>query len=65
MSAINDLDKSARLMKDDFAWLSVDYFFIGKSYLALNKQDLAISNFKKIDSIFNKHEFILPELREN
>lgn len=65
LSAISDLDESVRLMKDDFSWLSVNYFYIGKSYLALNKEDLAISNFKKIDSIFNKHEFILPELREN
>lgn len=64
-SAIGNLDESLKLMKDDFAWASVDYFYIGKSYLALKNENLAISNFKKIDSIFNKHEFILPELREN
>lgn len=65
ISAIDNLDESLKLMRDDFAWASVDYFYIGKSYLALKNEDLAISNFKKIDSIFNKHEFILPELREN
>lgn len=64
-ASIDNLDQSLKLMKDDFAWTSVDYFYIGKSYLALNKEDLAIANFKKIDSIFQKQEFILPELREN
>ncbi|WDF45791.1 AraC family transcriptional regulator [Chryseobacterium sp. KACC 21268] len=64
-AAIDNLDQSLSLMKDDFAWSSIDYFYKGKSYLALNKEELAISNFKKIDSIFNKQEFILPELREN
>ncbi|MCD9855814.1 AraC family transcriptional regulator [Epilithonimonas sp. JDS] len=64
-AAITNFEESLGIMKDDFAWASVDYFYIGKSYLALNKKDLAISNFKKIDSIFTKHEFILPELREN
>jgi len=64
-SAIEYLTQSLHLKKDDFAWESVDYFYIGKSYLALKKEDLAISYFKKIDSIFTKQEFILPELREN
>jgi len=64
-SAIENFDQSLSMMKDDFAWMSIDYFYVGKSYLALKNEDLAISNFKKIDSIFNKHEFILPELREN
>ncbi|MNK82245.1 Helix-turn-helix domain protein [compost metagenome] len=64
-SAITYLDESLELLKDDFAWESLNYFYIGKSYKALNDEQLAISNFIKIDSIFNKHEFILPELREN
>jgi hypothetical protein len=64
-SAIDNLKQSLQIMNDDFAWESVNYFYLGKSYLALKKQDLAISNFKKIDSIFTKQEFLLPELREN
>lgn len=64
-SSIDYLTQSLNLIKEDFAWKSVDYFYIGKSYLALKKEDLAISNFKKIDSIFDKQEFLLPELREN
>jgi len=53
------------IRNDDFAWASVDYFYIGKSYLGLLNEKMGISNFKKVDSIFQKHEFILPELREN
>ena len=64
-SSISYLEESLGLLKDDFAWKSFNYFYIGKSYKALNNDSLAITNFKKIDSIFNKHEFILPELREN
>ncbi|PZU85872.1 MAG: AraC family transcriptional regulator [Chryseobacterium sp.] len=64
-SAIDYLNQSLALINDDFAWKSVDYFYIGKSYSALNKDNEAISNFKKIDSMFVKHDFVLPELREN
>lgn len=49
----------------DFAWESVSYFYLGKSYLALNKQKEANNYFTKVDSIFQKNNFILPELREN
>ena len=49
----------------DFTWVSVSYFYIGKSYLGLKHQKEAIENFIKVDSIFQKHNFILPELREN
>lgn len=64
-SAIGFLEQSLDLMKDDFAWISIDYFYIGKSHLALGNEEDAIANFKKIDSIFTTHNFILPELREN
>lgn len=64
-SAIDYLNQSLGLMTDDFAWESVDYFYIGKSQLALKNEEAAIKNFKKIDSIFTKQNFILPELREN
>ncbi len=49
----------------DFAWLSVDYFYIGKTLMSLKNNNEAISNFKKVDSIFQKNHFILPELRQN
>lgn len=50
---------------NDFAWATVDYFYIGKSYLAINNPQKALFYFQKVDSVFNKHNFILPELREN
>ncbi|MCT4318872.1 helix-turn-helix domain-containing protein [Elizabethkingia anophelis] len=49
----------------DFAWASVVDFYIGKSYLSLHQEEEAVAQFKKVDSIFQKHNFILPELREN
>ncbi|MBK1895278.1 helix-turn-helix domain-containing protein [Chryseobacterium paridis] len=49
----------------DFARLSVNFFYIGKSYAGLKKNEESISYFRKVDSIFQKHQFILPELREN
>lgn len=49
----------------DFAWESVSYFYLGKAYSALNQQKEATNYFTKVDSIFQKNNFILPELREN
>ncbi|MEY8761740.1 AraC family transcriptional regulator [Chryseobacterium tongliaoense] len=66
-SALDHLGQSTFPIKDkgDFAWLSVDYFYTGKSYAGLKNNAESISYFKKVDSIFQKHQFILPELREN
>lgn len=66
-SAIEHLSQSLSSVKNsgDFAWLSVDYFYIGKSHLGLKSNSESISYFRKVDSIFQKHQFILPELREN
>lgn len=65
--ALSDLNLSLPSIRNsrDFARLSVNYFFIGKSYLGMNDAKKSVIYFKKIDSIFNKHQFILPELREN
>ena len=65
--SINLLNKALPEIKKnkDFAWESVSYFYLGKSYLALNKQKEANNYFTKVDSIFQKNNFILPELREN
>ena len=66
-TALAALGQSLPAIKNsrDFARLSVNYFFIGKSYLELKDSKKSVGYFKKIDSIFNKHQFILPELREN
>ena len=66
-SALNNLNQSLPSIKKagDFAWLSVDYFYIGKGHLYSKNAAESIIYFKKVDSIFQKHQFILPELREN
>jgi len=66
-SAISEFDKSlVGLIKiDDFTWTSVAYFYRGQSYERLGKENPALENYKKVDSIFNRHHFILPELRGN
>lgn len=65
--AIHSLTSSLPVLKknNDFSWTSVADFYIGKSYLGLGKQERAIQQFEKVDSIFQKHTFIVPELREN
>lgn len=50
---------------DDFTWASYIYFYRGKSYTNEGKLELAVKDYKKVDSIFNKNKFILPELRSN
>ena len=48
---------------DDFAWLTVCYSYLGKSHWKLGQIDEGIKDFEKIDSIFLKHSFVLPEVR--
>lgn len=48
----------------DFANVSVAYFYIGKSFWALNQKDKAVTYFKKEDDIFKKENYIRPDLRE-
>ena len=50
---------------NDFTWVSYIYFYKGKSYELLGNLDLEVENYRKVDSIFNKNKFILPELRSN
>ena len=53
------------LKNNNFGWASVNYFYIGKSYFDLDNESMAIENFRKVDSIFQKHQFIHPEIRKN
>ncbi|WP_415325867.1 helix-turn-helix domain-containing protein [Chryseobacterium sp. MMS23-Vi53] len=66
-SALNNLNQSLPSIKKgrDFARLSVDYYYIGKTYFGLKNTKESMKYFRKVDSIFTKHQFILPELREN
>lgn len=55
----------AFLKYNDYGWYSISNYYIGKNYLQLKKTEKAILYFKKVDSVFQKQKFILPELREN
>jgi AraC-like DNA-binding protein len=48
----------------DFANESVANFFIGKSYWALNKKEIALPFFQKVDKTFNDKGYLRPDLRE-
>lgn len=50
---------------NDFAWVSVIYFYLGKNKLAQHQQQESFSFFRKVDSIYQKHYFFFPELTEN
>lgn len=47
----------------DFAWASVVDYYLAKNDVKLDQQGRAMVYFQKVDSIFNRHAFILPELR--
>lgn len=66
-AAITHFDEALpELLKvNDFTWASYIYFYKGKSYELLGNQKLEVENYRKVDSIFNKNKFILPELRSN
>lgn len=50
---------------NDFSWITVCYSFIGKSYKELGDTDEALRYLHKVDSVFSKHNFILPEVRNS
>lgn len=49
----------------DFANESVAYFYLGKSYMALNEKAIAVSYFKKVDVVFSNKGYLRPDLRES
>ncbi|WP_288446069.1 AraC family transcriptional regulator [uncultured Chryseobacterium sp.] len=50
------------LKRNDFAWASVVYYHLGKIAEAQNNSVEAIRYYSEIDTIFEKHKFILPEV---
>lgn len=50
---------------NDFTWISYIYYYKGRSYEILGNHESEVKNYKKVDSIFNKNTFILPEVRKN
>lgn len=65
--AIESLTSSLAPMEavNDFAWIAVVYSYLGKSHLGRSDQEKAIEYFQKVDSIFVKHGFIIPEIRDS
>ena len=59
-----DLESSLPVIvkRNDFAWASVVYYYLGKINEAQNDTDKAILYYTKIDSIFEVHDFVLPEV---
>lgn len=50
---------------NDFAWATVCYSFMGKAFMELNEKNKAIQYFQKVDSVFRKHHFVLPDVRDS
>lgn len=47
----------------DYANEATAYFYIGKSHWSLKHYGIAVAYFKKVDHIFNKEGYVLPDLR--
>ncbi|MBT2623758.1 tetratricopeptide repeat protein [Chryseobacterium sp. ISL-6] len=62
--SVNDLTRALPEIRKskDFSWESVIYYYLGKNYMLADKEK-GLRYLKKVDSIFNKQNFILPELR--
>ncbi len=48
----------------DFANESIGHFYLGKSYWALGNKELAITYFKKVDQIYERKDYLRPDMRE-
>ncbi|WHF51798.1 AraC family transcriptional regulator [Chryseobacterium gotjawalense] len=64
-ASIGELDLALpELIKaKDFAWVSVIYYYKGNNAVMQNRKDEGVSYFKKMDSVFQRHHFIFPELQ--
>jgi len=55
----------AIIKNEDFANETLGYFYIGKSYLALNNKEKALHYLRKVDRSFVEKNYMRPDLREN
>lgn len=64
--AVNTLSAGLAGITDakDFAWLTVAYSYLGRSKWGQGNTLEAINDYKRVDSIFIKHKFVLPEVRD-
>lgn len=64
-SAVIDFETALpELEKKDFSYASVVYFYLGQCLMVTDERK-GVEKLQKVDSIFRKHGFILPELRQN
>lgn len=52
----------AIVRRNDFAWTSVIYFYLGKIDADQGREGQSIAYFEKVDSIFEQHHFVTPEV---
>lgn len=66
IKSIELLKKNVALIaeNDDFANEATAYFYLGLNYLHLNQKENAMVYFKKINDIFNKHNYSNPEIKD-
>lgn len=66
IKSIDLLTKNVAIIaeNDDFANEATAYFYLGLNYQHLNQKDNAMVYFKKIDAIFNKHNYSNPEIKD-
>ncbi|WP_082422621.1 AraC family transcriptional regulator [Aquimarina longa] len=60
---LDKLSKSKYRLEYGNHYLIDSYLFLGKSYNAISKKEIATPYFKKIDSIILKSNFLIPETR--
>lgn len=67
VDALYYLKKSLYGLKDtnDFAQIAVIHYYIGNSLIESGNKELGYNFLNKIDSNFNKNNFLLPELRKS
>lgn len=60
--ARNQLMRSLPMLinQNDFSWVTVVYYYLGKVERAHHDSDRAVRYFEKVDSIFNKQQFLNP-----
>ena len=65
--AVSNLSTTLPIFKkyNDVTWFAVSSFYLDKSFEALKNDKSSITYFLKVDSVFQKQNFITPELRSN
>lgn len=65
-SSVKNIESSIDAIREnnDYANLEIGYFYIGKSYWALNQKEKAAGYFKLVDQIFSEKKILRRDLRQ-